>query len=294
MPSNFAFQVGDYSGSLAGWFDPGATTVNNVYGTGTITTTGTALYQFAVGYQPILLGKFVTGDPATWGSIGDSIISGQGGTSGQSDSSGSGGIYGYSFFVRGMHDFAGDTSTAIAAISASCPGQSYASIQGTNTKSYAFYKYAKYWIEDMGTNDFGSSPSVGSNVTVLANAQTAWSNIKANVVGSTKILRLGLLQRTSTTDSYATATNQTLTGSGWGAGGAVELFNQAMPGQVTAGNIFAYYRSTSTEDTTISNYLWKANGTAQMTTVDGLHPTSLGHSLIGQDLYSVVTNGSYP
>ena len=224
MVDRFGVQAANYTGSVDGWYDPAVTTVTNISGTGPITVTGTALYQRSIGYAPIVLGTFTSGDPATWGIIGDSIPSGQGGTSGQQNATGIGGIYGYSFFERALHDAAGTSSTAIAGLTGSSPGSSYAGIQGTNSKSWGFYQYAKYWFDDMGTNNFGGNGNSMTAAQVLALAQTTWGTLKSNALAGTKVVRLGLLDRTTSTDSFATEANQTVAGTGWDAGGNVETF----------------------------------------------------------------------
>lgn len=275
------FVATDNTNNQVGWYLPANTTINNMNGTGAFTVTGTALASATAGYRPIMLGHFVSGDPATWGAVGDSITQGLG------DAYGAATKFGYGYFARSMNDDATRTNLR-AFINCACAGQNRLSVVGTNTRCRAYWPYFKYAIEVMGTNDFNSSGVVTSAANMLLGCRDIWTLLRA--AGVQKIIRPSIWVRTTSTDAWATDANQSVA-AGWDAGGNVETFHNMLPAEVTAGNIDYYFRWSS-ELAATSNYKWITTGAGNYPTTDGVHPSINTHNLLDNELRTVVANYS--
>jgi len=234
------------AGTFAKIYNPASVSYSPVDGTGDITfVSGTDVGAVTQGYCPILVGKFVTGDPKTIFVVGDSIIEGT---------------------------FAGETFTRVAAATLGVPqlemsqggrGQNDLSV---NVASWTPYlKYCRVLVDETGTN----------NPNAVLDFFPYWRAAKATY-GYDKIAKIGLFPRCSSTDNFQTEANQTLQRfypSSFPDLHAVDLLKY--------GEIDANLDPQSVRGTNKAK--WLTNGTANYTTSDGLHQTSAGNALLATE-----------
>lgn len=257
------------SGSQAGWCTQPATTITNgVDSTGIFTVTGTALDARSNGACPIILGKFVSGDPLTVMGIGDSKFQGQGDSTSTAE--------GFGAFNRATQ---GDLTNGIASINFNRIGAASGGYNNTTVMTYA--KYANCLVDQTGTNDYAAT---GTGTTLAAiQINLAGIYAKARVNGVETVLRTSLGPRTTGAWTLADQSDQSYSGSGWQASGLVDVFEQwasTAPGvpyhngytQVTA------WRGSP------DPWKWPATGVAAYATTDGTHPTAVMHGLVGAGL----------
>lgn len=270
----------DPTNNQVGWFLPANTTVTNVGGTGTFTVTGTALSSRASGYRPIVLGEYETGDPATWLIFGDSISVGQG------DNQALAGPYGVAAMGRALHDSSGLTN-CISYLSMAKGGSGYYDFDTVNTTRAALYKgYCNRAWDNMGTNDFGVAGTSRTPETVIASARVAWAAMRA--AGITKIVRGGLLTRVNnTTRTAVDGSDQTLGGTGWGAGGNVELWHAMMAAEVSAGRIDVFAPFASWKNAS-DPYKWVQPSGTNWASGDGTHPSAAMYALLAEEVRATV------
>jgi lysophospholipase L1-like esterase len=280
-----------YNGSRGGtfptWvgyaFDPTEnTTVPDVDGTGTIGT-GNGIFNNNVNPIPyVVLGRFKTGDPATWLGIGDSIMD----TS--NDTLTNVGFAGY--FARAMTN---DTFTAnfVGGMDFGVSGGLAALWSGTNiAKATAYWKYAKYATEEFGTNNFAVSAQ--SLATMQGQQTTLWTQMLGISGGPTKILRSKLLPRTTSTDTFLTEANQTAVAGGFVAGGNADLANQWF--DTLVGTTLASTVSFTTL-LGVDPWKWVVDGvTPSYATSDGTHPAPAMHAFMATTLRAAMASGTYP
>jgi len=272
----------DSTNNQVGWYNPANTTVTNIGGTGTFTVTGTALSARASGYRPLILGEYETGDPATWLIFGDSISVGQG------DTQTSAGPYGVAAMGRALHDLAGLTNCT-SYLSMAKGGSGYYDFDTVNTTRAALYKgYCNRAWDNMGTNDFGVAGTSRTPETVIASARVAWAAMRA--AGITKIVRGGLLTRVNnTTRTAVDGSDQTLGGTGWGAGGNVELWHAMMAAEVAAGRIDVWAPFSSWKNPS-DPYKWVQPSGTNWASGDGTHPSPAMYALLAEEVRTVVAS----
>jgi lysophospholipase L1-like esterase len=259
--------------SQVGWYNPAVTTPSSTDTPGLYTATGTAFSNQTLGICPIILGHPVS-DGFSMIALGDSIISGSGDTSVTNQQ------YGQGNFQRALRTTGG--ADLLSGINFARTGCSATSYTGTNTKWQAYAKYARFMHEGLGTNDIGTGTS-SVVATIQTNLSSIWTAAKAQ--GVEKIVRNYLLQRTTSTDSWATTANQTIVGD-WASGGKTDTLNAWFETQKTAGNITDTFAHTYTADS-VATDKWAVNGSAGYGTTDGLHPTSTLHQLMADAMRTV-------
>lgn len=247
-------------------YDPAKCTITNgISGTGALTFTMTGGGIFGtdavapVGFvTPIVLGKFTSaGRLPTFMTIGDSIA--YGAAEATSNSVFANG-YSRDFFPNGVSTGTG----AIANLNMGCSGGIGSDwANGSPSLLLAYLSYVKYAHEDYGAN----AASVPMSTAIF-------SQLRAN--GIAFIFRSSLTPFTNSTDSWTTAVNQTLR-SGYGPGGSIETFNNALKALVAAD--FTFLDTTGNRDGG-DYWKWFSNGTVNFATADGLHPSSAGYELI--------------
>lgn len=126
-----------------------------------------------------------------------------------------------------------------------------------------------------GTNDLNTAFSSTS----ITNLTTRAGQMRTK--GITRIVVGEMLNRTTTTDDYATVANQTEV-SGFTVGGRADQFNTALAAQVGSGstqfNAIAVTKAPLSDGTVASK--WPANGSANAYTSDGKHPGGLSLPII--------------
>lgn len=246
-------RYGYETNSYAKIYDPAAVTFSSTDGTGIFTITGGSDPGTATwAYAPILVGKFVAGDPKTCMVVGDSIIEGTGGV----EQSGN--------FVR------------LAAINTGTPliemsqGGSSQNDLVTNTGWYPYLAYSRVLFDEMGTN---ASSSILAHFKYWQTAKTTY--------GLDNVVRLNLTPRCAPSGDFSSEGVQTVNRAypsdypdGWGS----EV--------VRYGYVPLTFTSTSIRGTDQAK--WKTNGVAYKYTGDGLHPTADGNELIRTDFQPVL------
>lgn len=224
---------------------------------------GTNWINFTNPFMPLILGSFVSGDPKTIIGAGDSIVNGSG------DTTNGYGILGS--FSQALFD-ADRVSNPIAGAnfgSSGATGSAWATTNGSKVRQYL--KYAKYMMEEHGTNSFLSAG--GSSTTAQSLSQYIWSAFTA--VGGLTIVRPKLLPR-MLNDSASTNTFLTPLNSCWQSGGGAYAFNAWLDTQASSVTVMqkTSMRAGSTEGTT-AFYQWTPS--AATYTADGTHPSAAGH-----------------
>ena len=282
----------DDNTTAANYWNPASGTLTNISGTGTLVWTGSK--TSTRGYSPIVLGKFVTGDPRTWLGIGDSIFDGTGDTLAASESIGN------AYFSRALFG----TTPATTAIGGINTGESYGKVDawvssgGATPRAplFALTKYCSGAVDEYGTNAFDNTGNLnGSQMNAVWNLVPAlWSYLRSNASSTAgasafKIVRTRLLLRT-TTPTGNTPADQTQYGVKWEASGNTDDFNSRIDAALTATTIDAvlstdFVRGDANVATT--NYHRWANGL--LDTADGTHPTSAVHKTLAAALRSALT-----
>lgn len=220
----------------------------------------------------ISLGRFVSGDPATWAGFGDSIMA-----MSSDDLAG----LGYAgFFARSLvnETFNGGYGAGMAfGVSGATPNMW---LTGSNiAHAQEFWGYAKYGVEEFGTNNFYFGDSLA---TTQAQVQGMWALMRS--AGMTEIIRTAILPRTDSTDNWTTPGNQTPVSADFQAGGDAALFNTWLSTQIGPTGVSVVLPLTSVRDGGDA-WKWATNGTPfWMCDVLGTHPQNVGHALVGTDL----------
>lgn len=203
--------------------------------------------------MPIVLGRFVAGDPPVWLLAGDSKTIGNGDPVSAMKNRG---------MTRALYPDPTLAANCIAGCNFGCASGIAAEwAAGTPAFATPYLAYANYGLEAYGTNAQNAAASQAIHATFRAN------NFK-------KIVRLSLTPRTTSTDAWATDVNQT-TVAGWSPGGAADLFEQAMAALVASD--LTYIETSAIRGTT--HWLWPVTGAANYSTADGLHESAVGYEL---------------
>lgn len=212
-------------------------------------------------FLPVILGRYITGDPPTW------ILAGDSKTYGTGDAGSAQGVFGLS---RAMFPNAALAAGAYSNWNIGCPsgiGNDWAG--GTPSKLTGYLKYARYAVEHYGTNSLTIAQSTAIHATLRANG------IQHIVVGN-------LRPRTTSTDTWITEANQTIVAN-WGpAVSTLATFETALQALVAAD--LTYFDATAMLG--VDPYKWVISGAANYATADGIHPTPAGYEL------QVGSNGS--
>lgn len=245
--------------------------------TGAMTfTSGNA--AFTQPYSPMVLGKFVSGDPATFIGIGDSIMSGY-----TDASTGFGQLGGFSF---GLTD-SDHVSNPLGGANFGYTGSSANFWASANNNILVNYlKYAKYAVDGYETNRVNSN---GALAVAKSETQALWAQCAAN--GIKRILRLKLLPRSTGSDGtlpYSTS---------WSvAGGDAVAFNDwlntpnlGLASGVTISPILLPAVRASLDPTNDNYYRWlgATSGNLGPNTTDGTHPNAAGYALIAGNFRGV-------
>jgi hypothetical protein len=263
---------GGASGSQVSWYDPANTTVSSTDTAGVYTTTGTSPSTRVSGYRSIIWSRFVN-DGKSFVTVGDSIAQNinDGGTPYS--------VHGGGYVQRSMHSATG--TDLLPNLNLARSGSGSGAIVGSNTKIRQLYKYARLGIDEYGTNNMDTT-------TLRTDLQAIWSHMRA--AGIEKIVRMKYLPRTTSTDSWATESNQTYRSGGkWQTGGDADLNNQWFDTLVpsTLDVVVATTTAQAAADGGDA-WKWRVNGTANYVNSDDTHPDSDGHEFIATTLRPVL------
>lgn len=232
-------------------YDPATVTLTNFTGTGALTKSGVLFTNMTTnGLCPILVGVYATGDPKTMFVAGDSIIEGVNGLNSTR-----------TWVVNAAR------ALGIPVVEFSLGGSSQLSISEiASWKPYL--AYCRVYCDDFGTN----------NENALLHFFTLWNAAKATY-GHDKIVHVGLLPRSTSSDSWATEANQTAASTG----PALNAFS--------ASALLYKFLDSSTVPQSIrgvANNKWKVDGNANTYTADGVHPSALADGLMKTEIQPVL------
>lgn len=225
------------------------TNYSPVDGTGAMTfVSGTDVGSTTQGYCPILVGRFVSGDPKTVFVVGDSIIEGTG-----------------SLPINGTFTKLATAALGVPQLEMSQGGSGQGAL-ATNVAGWTPYlKYARVLVDEMGTNEPNG----------WLNFFPYWKAAKATY-SYDKIAKIGLFPRTSSTDSFATEANQTVT----------RAYPSKFP-DLHAIDLLKYgeidYNLDPQSVRGTDKAKWLTNGTANYTTTDGIHQSTAGNALLATE-----------
>lgn len=200
--------------------------------------------------------------------FGDSIAYGANDTTAP-DSLGSSG-----YIQRGL-EAVGPNSYPLPNFKYAFPGQellqySLASIpRGMN-----LVQYMTHIIMQLGTNDIAVAGQTAAQLEANITSFCTWAKSIIGPYGKPpKIYVVKLLPRTTSTNSWATAANQTPV-AGFTIGGARDQYNTWLSTQVGLGLIDGVIDPNTVCEDQVNHGVWVTNGTANYPTTDGIHPTS--------------------
>lgn len=265
--------AGFFAGCQALRFDPAATTISACATPGAFTSTGTAPAVQAGYYMPIILG-FPYQDVLSLIATGDSIFAGTG------ESAPANRLNNYGYFQRSLTDADG-VSNPRPAINFSTPGIASNVFAPLTDKWIKFVKYANTSVNELGTNDDGSS------FVTMTDLQR--QVIMAHQSGGAKRFIRPRLLPNVTPATFATTAAQTPVAN-WGPGGSVDLTNAWFLNKITDGTLQAVLGTSDIADATIPTD-WAVDGvTNNLMTADGKHPSTNGATIHGAALNALYSS----
>lgn len=263
-----------YGGIYRLLYNSSASSYSSAYGTGAISLlSGVAGVDIGSGLLPMWLGEYESPNTVpTWVCFGSSV------EYGLFDSSSFGlfGSQGGGYISRVMSNDTNPLSCIIAATgSGTCT-----TFAGKEEWLYGLAKYARFATDGIGSNDIANGVTTEQ---LKSNMINRWGLIKAKGIEKTVRTQMGM--RTSSTDSWATAGNQTYH-SGWGPSSEAADVNSWLISQ--AGSLFDTYVPMPSYRDATDPWKWITNGSASYPTGDGIHPKAATYTLMANDLNSII------
>lgn len=243
----------DPDGAFCIRYNPGVTTPSAVSGTGVMSYSGGIPLLDDYGYCPILVGVPVSGDPKTVFTVGDSIVEGITATTHQGP---------------GTYIKKACMALGVPNIEHSKGGQSQREA-ALATGWTPYQKYARVLVDEMGTN----------NTNALLDFFSYWS-IAKNTYGYDKIVRSGLTPVSTSSDSFVTEANQTVTRA-YPNNIDTQMVELARIGTVNTNHVPFAARGVNTAK-------WIVNGGAFYATADGTHPSVAADDLMATEFQPVL------
>lgn len=247
---------------------PGVTNLGDGYVLGDAVDSGTIGTAGSVAAPMIILGTPLGAPLPRIAAIGDSIMAGLGDTG---QSVGYGQVGPNSWLTRGiastlpMFRFAGGSDLAM----------NWAAAGGAvQIRRGRFFRGMSRAVIALGTNDLSGVNSVSARTfaQLQADITTIVSQLNSRGIPSSKIWIATLPPRTTSTDSFATTANQTVVASE-SKRVAYNTWVRGVPLGI-AGCIDV----AAQVETALNSGIWKATGSAQGYTEDGIHPNATGHT----------------
>jgi hypothetical protein len=239
----------------AGVYNPAATTISPVDATGNMSVTaGTNTSFLTYAYSPIMLGKFVSGDPKTIMIIGDSIIQGTGGSG----------------LANGTYIKQSARNLGVPCLQYALGGAEQEDLtQSTTWRVYM--KYARVLIDELGTN----------NGNRWIHFFDYWTDAKL-IHGMDKIIKTGLLPRAANSGDFSSEGVQT----------GAQPFRPLNFEYGTFTDFAKYgYADQFVELLSVRGVdqtKWLTNGTPYYMTTDGTHPTDAALALLTAEFQPVL------
>lgn len=271
IPNSGRFTSWDPSGGdQADWFTPANTSVTSTDAVGKYVATGVAFSTNNQGYEPVLIGRPAVDRPS-FIIVGDSIADRK------EDSENNN--FGHTFSMRSMHN--ADFGNPRPALNFALDSSRYSAVGGTRWAQYC--QFARFAIDEYGVNDLGAGSSVAS---IQASANSVWAKMRAN--GCQKIIRTKYMPLTTSSDSFATAANQTKA-TKYQIGGDADLLNTYWETKAADGTI-DYVMDMAPARDPLDSWLWKTTGATNYATTDGTHPSTVIHEALSEPLRELYLN----
>lgn len=194
--------------------------------------------------------------------VGDSIAEG----TSETVNAGSG-VNDSGLFSRGLYSV---KSRTVPISKMTCGGTTAQHFAAGYSKRAVLFKYFTHAICNYGTNDNISYSRTAAQV--LADLKTIWTALKAG--GIRRVEQVGIIPRTTSTDSWATVVNQTPR-TGFETGGNFrDALNTSLAANVGSDGLDAYRNVSSYFADGTSLDKWAVPGK----TTDGVHPTTAAHT----------------
>jgi hypothetical protein len=240
-------------------------------GTGPMTTPAGGASVSAMTTPFAILGKFTVPNMPGFGIIGDSIDAGIGDASNL--------ITGNGYFDRFAYGTDGNYLSPTMNLAIIGEG---ATIGAYPTRSTLF-QYCTTMVSGYGTNNLAGGNTVSSLMTAL---HSLYAQMRA--AGVSTIMQKLIIPRTTSTDGWATAANQTPIAN-FGIGQNRDIANTAMQADVGTLTDAIFQFNAAVQDPT-NTAVWLTNGVANSTTVDGIHPSPGGHALMAPIATAALTS----
>lgn len=243
------------TGAFGKVYNPGTVTYSPVDSTGAVgVVSGSDVGSETQAYCPILIGRFVSGDPVTLMVFGDSIIEG------------TGSIGGVGSFVRQAAN-----NLTYPLLEFSKGGRSQIQLS-----DYAYWRpylaYVRVLIDELGTN----------SVNAFLHHFKYWHAARTTY-SIDKVVRVGLFPHTTSSDSFATEANQTI------ARGYPINYPDNWGASVYRSGYSDYYLNPQSVRGT-NPAKWLVNGAAFYATSDGVHQTLAGNALLTTEFQTTLAS----
>jgi hypothetical protein len=237
-------------------YDPAATTISAVDAVGTMTVvSGTNPSIETYIPTPIMLGKFVSGDPKTLFVIGDSIVGGT--TTG-------------ALTAGGAHFKQAAEALGLPMITYALGGSNQMQLSTTNWRPYL--AYSRVLIDEMGTNN--------------GNGWIVWYDYyhaARTTYNYDKIIKTGLLARVTNSGDFTTEGGQT----GGLAYPALNFAEGPMIDLEKYGYVDKYLPLVAARG--VDQSKWIVNGTPYYATADGTHPSDAAVALLKTEFQAALS-----
>lgn len=152
-----------------------------------------------------------------------------------------------------------------------------------NALRLSLFQYATHFIDEAGTNDITNGRTFAQ---IQADCLTVWSNARA--AGIQKIYRTTIIPRTTSTDSWATTTNQTPIAN-FAVGGIRDQLNAWFVTKLADGTIDGIIDVNADCADVTATDRWRVNLGAGNNTADGTHPASPLHTIMAARVNSTAS-----
>jgi hypothetical protein len=239
-------------------------------GTGPMTTPAGGAAANAMTTPFAILGKFTVPNMPGYCIIGDSIDAGIGDTNPE--------FTGNGYFNR--FAYGTDGNYLFPTMNLAIEGEG-AAVGAYPTRSTLFQNCTTM-VSGYGTNNLAGGSSVSTLMTAL---HSLYAQFRA--AGVSTVLQKLIVPRTTSTDGWATTTNQTPIAN-FGVGANRDIANTAMQADVGTQTNGVLNFNPAVQDQT-NTAVWLTNGTANFTTIDGIHPSPGGAALMAPVATTAIT-----
>ena len=252
------------------FYNSSTVTLSSVDVTGNFTTSTGILNSIPKGLSPWIIGRPTNGLSPSYLAIGDDLTVGTGDTSRGSLGRGS--------INASMQNGDIDTFPCFNAGVSGVTSLEY--VNGTRIFS-VIAPLCNQAIDFSGSEDIGTD-GLTNLTTLQTRTEALWDSLKTS--GISKIHRIGLPSRTTSTDDWATDVNQTAV-TGWGTGEVAETFNSWLQTKVTDNTVDSYIDTRRVLSSLADETKWFSPKTFNS---DGNYPNYDGHSVLSLIIRNVL------